>query len=415
MNKRSSQLLLKLKRASNRLQQAEKIDKKTIHLTANESAMSPLATKWQASILNTRYVLGTIKERNKKEAYFYKKKFLVQGIPVFDELELLAKDACKKMFHCQESNFVPLSGLHAMIALIGTMTQPGDLIMTLSPNYGGHYATTPLLKNMGRRQVFLPYSFNKLELNLKELKQLASQEKIRMIYLDIMHYFNPYPLKQIKEILPETILVYDGSHVLGLVAGGQFQSPLIEGADILSGNTHKTMPGPQKAMILYKDKNLFDKLSMIADVFTSSCHTHSTISLFITLLEMAEFGKKYANQIIKNSRILAKNLHKNNFEIMAYPKIKPQTHQLLVRTNNIKEGLKLIKAGINVNTVSLFNGLQFIRLGTQQVTRLGMKEREMEYLANLITKALKENKINQTRKEVEKLANKFNKIHYCFQ
>jgi len=415
MNKKSSQLLLKLKRTLNCLQQVEKIDKKTIHLTANESVMSPLAIKWQASVLNTRYVLGAIKERDKKEAYFYKKIFLVRGIPAFDELELLAKNVCGKMFHCQESNFVPLSGLHAMISVIGAMTEPGDLVMTLPPQYGGHYATASLLKSMGRQQVFLPYSPDKLELNLKELKQLASREKIRMIYLDTMHYFNPYPLKRIKEILPKAILVYDGSHVLGLIAGGQFQAPLLEGADILSGNTHKTMPGPQKAMILYKDKNLADKLSMIADVFTSSCHTHSTISLFITLLEMAQFGKEYANQIIKNSRTLAELLYKNGFEIMAYPEIKPQTHQLLIQTNNIKEGLKLIKAGISVNTVSLFNDLQFIRLGTQQVTRLGMKEQEMEHLANLITKALKENRINQTKKEVEKLANKFNKIHYCFQ
>ena len=414
MSKKHYQSLSKLNKILGNLQQAEKIDKKAIHLTANESVISPLAIRWQASVLNTRYVLGAIKERNKKEAYFYKKKFLVRGIPAFDELELLAKEACKKMFHCQESNFVPLSGLHAMIALIGTITKPGDLIATLSPDYAGHYATASLLKSMGRRQVFLPYFSNKLELNLKGLKQLAFREKIRMIYLDTMHYFNPYPLKEIKEMLPKTVLVYDGSHVLGLVAGKQFQSPLIEGADILSGNTHKTMPGPQKAMILYKDKNLVDKLSMIADVFTSSCHTHSTISLFVTLLEMANFGKEYADQIIKNTQILAESLYKSGFNIMAYPKIKPQTHQLLIQINNVKEGLKLIKAGINVNTVSLFNGLQFVRLGTQQVTRLGMKEQEIEHLASLITKALKENKVDQTRKEVEKLANKFNEIHYCF-
>jgi len=414
MNKKYPQLLLKLNKILGCLQQVEKIDKKTIHLTANESVMSPLAIKWQASILNTRYVLGTVKERNKKEAYFYKKQFLVQGIPAFDELELLTKEVCKKMFHCQESNFVPLSGLHAMIALIGTITKPGDSIITLSSNYGGHYATAPLLKSMGRQQINLPYLPDKLEIDLDKLKQITTQNKIKMIYLDTMHYFNPYPLKRIKEILPKTILVYDGSHVLGLIAGGQFQVPLLEGADILSGNTHKTMPGPQKAIILYKDKSLADKLSMIADVFTSSCHTHSTISLFITLLEMEQFGKEYAGQIIKNSCALANALHRNGFEIMAYPEIKPQTHQLLVQTNNIKEGLKLIKAGISVNTVS-FSNSQFIRLGTQQVTRLGMKEQGMEYIADLITKVLKENKINQVRKEVRKLAKKFSKVHYCFK
>ena len=404
---------LKFKKTLDYLQQAEKIDKKTIHLTANESVMSSLATKWQTSILSTRYILGDLNERDKKESYFFKDSFLIQGIPALDELEFLVKNSCKKMFHCQESNFAPLSGLHAMISLISTITNPNDLIMTLPPNYGGHYATVPLLKNIGRKQIFLPYLPNGLEIDLKQLKQLTSKNKVKMIYLDAMHFFNPFPLKKIKEIMPKAILIYDASHVLGLIAGKQFQSPLLEGADILSGNTHKTIPGPQKAMILYKDKSLFNKSSMIADIFTSSRHTGSTISLFITLLEMEQFGKEYASQIIRNSQILADVLYKNGFEIMAYPEIKPQTHQLLIKVNNIKEGLKLIKAGMSINTVSLFNS-QFIRLGTQQITRLGMKEQEMEHLANLITKALKENSINKTRKEVEKLANKFNKVHYCF-
>lgn len=395
------------------LERAEREDSETIHLTANESVMSPLAERWQASVLNRRYVLGEVKERNKDEAYFFKKSFLIKGIPAFDELELLSKKACEKMFHCQESNFSPLSGIHAMISLVGSITAPGDLVMTIQPCYGGHYITAPLLKSIGRHQAFLPYTPNKLEIDLKKLKQIAFRNKIKMIYLDAMYYVNPFPLRQIKEILPKAILVYDASHVFGLIAGGQFQAPLLEGADILSGNTHKTMPGPQKAMILFKDKSLANKSSIITNVFTSSRHTHSTLSLFITLLEMEKFGKKYASQIIKNSSVLASVLHENGLRVMAYPEINPQTHQLYIQVNNIKEGLKLIKAGISVNTVFLF-GLYFIRLGTQQITRLGMREKEIRHIGFLIYKVLKENKIDFVRKEIKKITKKFNKVKYCF-
>lgn len=415
MNKDIDQLPLNIKRTLSRLKENEKNNNLVIHLTANEAIMSPLANAWQSSVLSSRYILGSIKERNKQESYFFKKNFLVRGIPAFDELESLATRACKKMFYCQECEFAPLSGLHAMIALIGALTKPGDLVMTLPPQYIGHYATAPLLRSMGRQQIFLPYSSEKFELDLEKLKQIGKLDKIRMVYLDTMHYFNPYPLEKIREILPKAILVYDASHILGLIAGGQFQTPLLEGADIVSGNTHKTMPGPQKGIILYRDKDLARKSSMVAETFTSSRHTHSAISLFITLLEMKDFGKEYARQIVKNTQVLAKSLHRNGFNLMSYSRIEPRTHQLLIQIDNLKESSKLIEAGISVNALPLFNGLPLIRIGTQQVTRLGMKEREMEHIADFITRVLKEKKINCVKKEVEKLAKKFSKVQYCFR
>lgn len=408
-----------LKKILDKLSWFEKNDGKFIHLTANESVMSPLAIKWLGSILNTRYILGSLEERNKQDYYFFKKCFLVRGIPDFNELELLAKKACQKMFHCQESDFSPLSGLHAMTALIGALTSPGDLVMSLPFQYCGHYATGPMLKSMGREQIILPYNPGKFEIDLGKLKQLAQQkrvkEKVRMIYLDTMHYFSPYPLKKIKETFPRAVVVYDASHVLGLVAGGRFQDPLLEGADVLSGNTHKTLPGPQKAIILYKDKELSEKALMVSEIFTSSRHTHSSISLFITLLEMMNFGRDYANQIIRNTQALADSLCQNGFKLLAYPGIKPETHQILIHIDSVKNSSKLIRAGISVNALPLFNGLNFLRLGTQQVTRLGMKESEMQNIAYFIADVLKKNRISQTRKEVEKMMKKFRKIHYCFE
>jgi glycine/serine hydroxymethyltransferase len=397
-----------------KLEMAERDDAGIIHLTANEPVISPLAQKWQASILNARYTLGSLKERDKKEAYLFKKNFVARGIPVFDELEILAKEACKKMFHCQDVEFRVLSGLHGIISVVGSLTAPGDLVATLPPQFVGHFATADLLKRMGRRNIILPYNHLKLELDLIGIKKLARKNKIKMVYLDTMHYFKPYPLREIRKILPDSILVYDGSHVLGLIAGGKFQNPLKEGADILNGNTHKTIPGPPKGMILYKDKKIAEiSKKIIGDAFISSGHTGPTIALFITLLEMKEFGREYASQIIKNSQALAEFLAIERFSILAFPEIKPQTHQVLLIADNKNDGLKLIKAGISVNSFSLF-GKNIIRFGTQQITRLGMKEKEIALIVQLIKRVLRENQIRQVQKEIRDLRKSFQKVYYCF-
>jgi fluorothreonine transaldolase len=398
------------------LEQEELKDKETLHLTANESVISPMALKWSNSILNTRYVLGSLSERDKKEAYFFKKNFLVRGIPSFDKLELLAKKTCEKLFHCQASEFGLLSGMHTMISVISSLTKPNDLIMTLPSQYGGHYATARLIKKLGRKHLVLPYNVDEFCLDIEKLKAIGRKEKISMIYLDTMYYFKPYPLEVLREIFPQATIIYDGSHILGLIAGGQFQNPLKEGADILSGNTHKTLPGPQKGMILYQNKELAEKINPdLSSYFISSRHTGSTISLFITLFEMENFGKDYAKQVIKNSQTLAEALFKQGFKILAYPKIKPATHQILILINDVKESLKLIASGISINAGSAFNNQSFIRLGTQQVTRLGMKEDEMTQIAHLVSKALRENKIDEVKNDVKNLRKSFQKIHYTFE
>lgn len=395
------------------LESGELKDAAILHLTANEPAMSSLATKWQASILNTRYTLGSLKERNKQQAYFFKKNFALKGIPAFDELEIMAKNVCRRMFHCRDADFRILSGLHGMLSVVGSLTNPGDLVATLPPQFVGHFATSALLKAMGRKNIFLPYSSLKFELDLDGIKKIAAKKEIKMVYLDTMHYFKPYPLERIKEIFSNAIIVYDGSHILGLIAGGKFQNPLREGADILNGNTHKTFPGPQKGIILYKDKKLAERSKkIIGDAFVSSGHTASTISLFITLLEMSNFAKEYAGQIVKNSQELAESLSDEGFSVLAYPKIKPLTHQILLIADQ-NDGLKLIKAGISINFFPLF-GTRVMRLGTQQITRLGMKEKEMRLIANMIKRVLKGNKIKEIKREVKSLRKRFKKVLYCF-
>lgn len=398
-----------------RLEAEEMNDRGFLHLTANEPAMSPLAQKWQGNVLNARYALGSLEERNKRQIYFFKKNFSLRGFPVFDELEILAGKTCREMFCCKDSEFRVLSGLHGMMSVIGSLTNPGDTVATLPPEFVGHFATPKLLERIGRKNVFLPYNSVKFELDLEALEKIVKKHEIKMVYLDIMHYFKPYPLGRIKKILPEAILVYDASHVLGLIAGGQFQNPLKEGADILNGNTHKTLPGPQKGMILYKDiKTAKKSKKIIGDAFVSSGHTGSTISLFITLLEMKRFGKEYVSQIVRNSRALARTLFKEGFSLLAYPEIRPLTHQILLIAEDENHGPKLIKAGISINSFPLF-GKKIIRLGTQQVTRMGMREKEMAYIAKLIKRVLKNNEpTNRIKNEIRTFRRNFNKTWYCF-
>ncbi|MBU2220293.1 hypothetical protein KJ665_04105, partial [Patescibacteria group bacterium] len=163
----------------NKLEQSERDDGEIIHLTANESVMSPLANRWQSSILNTRYALGSAEGRNGKKFNLFKKNFISKNINGFDELKTLAENACQKLFYCESSEFRTLSGLHGMISIIGSLTSPGDLIVTLPSQYVGHFTTVSLLKRMGRKNILLPYSSDKFELDLDGLKKIAKNNKIK--------------------------------------------------------------------------------------------------------------------------------------------------------------------------------------------------------------------------------------------
>ena len=243
----------------------------------------------------------------------------------------------------------------------------------------------------------------------------------------------PSPIKEIAEAAHEVgaYLVYDAAHVLGLIAGKQFQDPLREGADVMSGSTHKTLPGPQGGMILSdhkgeneEDKSFLRKLSFgVFPGITSSYHLHHVAAKAIAYAEHLEFGESYAIQTIKNAQALGEALYNRNFKVFGEKLGFTKSHQILLEIGPKKgkqASKKLEESGIitNMNTIPGDNdpmNPSGLRLGTPELTRIGMKENEMDQIAEFFMRILlKKETSSKIRKDIKEFRRNYQEIQYCF-
>ena len=387
-----------------------------LHLTANENQMSKTTRMFLDSKLNERYFMGGGDENGIVDFGH----FTALGLNGVEELVEMANTAAMEMLHAKGVNLNVLSGVHAMMSTILATTSPGDLVMTVPLEYGGHFATKGIINSIGRKHIFAVYDFPNLKFDANKIGQLVKENNVKAIYLDVSYYLNPHNLKEIRAAIgDDVIIIYDASHTMGLIMGGQFQSPLEEGANVICANTHKTLPGPHKGMIAFRDTDLAEKANKLIDgcLYSTNQVSH-LIALSTAILEMKEFGQEYAKQIISNSNAIAKA-----FEELGYDVRKANTgrysenHQAHVFIDNKGDRLRLYKNLIdnNISTnfegTELANGRLFIRIGTQELTHRGMKETEMSLIASLMDKVMQGENV---KSEVEKLNKQFSKIAYSF-
>jgi len=205
---------------------------------------------------------------------------------------------------------------------------------------------------------------------------------------------------------------YDGSHVLGLIAGERFQNPLREGCAMLFGSTHKSFFGPQGGIIL-ADKEHGEILKpRIHSTFVDNAHWNRIAALTLTLAEMRKFGKAYAQQVVKNARALAETLADSNFPV-ACPNLGfTRSHQVFLDYGGYKKG-RVVAEKLEAANIIADCG---VRLGVCEVTRKGMKEKEMEQIAEFIGKVVKDGEQPEKIKpQVVKFVGEFQKIGYCFE
>jgi Glycine/serine hydroxymethyltransferase len=211
-----------------------------------------------------------------------------------------------------------------------------------------------------------------------------------------------------------------------LIAGGKFQDPLREGADVLTASTHKTFPGPQGGVIFCK-KELAREIDLAVFPGTvSNHHLHHLAAFGITLAEMKEFGQEYAEQVIKNAKHLAKVLYKMGFNALCKRYDFTESHQIVIDVADLGGGrevaVRLEDAGIilNGNLLPLDSDMDVdkpsgIRIGTQELTRIGMKEEEMKEVAEFLERVLlKEEPPERVNKDVVKMKKRYQHVHYCF-
>jgi len=404
---------------------------KTINLIASENVSSPAVRSAIVCDFRDRYAEGWPGER------------VYAGCKYIDQVELITIDLAKKLFKAEFADVRPVSGVVANLAMYTAVMEPLDRMMALSIAHGGHisHARKDLGGTAGqirghkvRNWIFDEKEFNiDVDANIKQIRELQEKgDEIKFLLFGGSVFPFPHPVKEFREIADEygMTIGYDSAHVSGLIASGFFQDPLREGADIVTASTHKTMPGPQHGIVLAKEKYAEAIKRASFPGLLSNHHLHNVAGLAIALAEMTEFGVAYSKQIMKNAKALAQALHERGWHVIAEHKGFTQSHVVLVDVTEtpMNDGAAVEKTLENANIVINRNLLPWdkkrgrdyktpggIRLGTSEMTRLGMKESEMDAIAELMTRVvMKGEDVKKIAAEVEEFRKNYQKVHFAF-
>ncbi len=394
-----------------------------LNLIASESVMSPLAEKLFISDFEGRYNEHTVKDCHYK------------GTRHSYEIEEFCNEIFRKKFSTKFVDVRPLSGGIANLTIYAAFTKPGDILVSLGIPNGAHVSHTKwgLAGVRGLKNVDMIFDKEKMNIDVEKTVEIIKKVNPKIVMFGASLFLFPHPIKEIKESIDENIkIVYDSAHVFGLVYNKKFQKPFEEGVDIITSSTHKTFQGPQGGIIIGND-NLDEKdwrkiENMLFPGIVSNTHIHRFPSLAVTALEMNEFGEEYSTQIIRNAKTLAKALNNQGFDVLCPELGFTESHQVIV---NVKEfgGGKVVadileKCNIICNKMALpwdspndsTKNPSGIRLGVQELTRFGMKEREMKLISSFFRDALIDNvDTEKIKKEVIDFRKQFQQIKYCFK
>ena len=384
-----------------------------LNLIPSENITSPAVRKLLASDLGHRYTLvvnRTIHGVEIKNAY--------GGTKYTDLIETEAEEITKRVYNAKFCTLKPISGHIAGMTMLIALCEPDDLIMAIDEKHGGYDGYMPgyMPKILNLQMKPLPFIEEEWNLDHEAAAQAIRDLKPRLVILGASFILFPYKIKPIREACDEnnTILGYDASHVLGLIAGFEFQKPLRDGVDIVSGSTHKTLFGPQGGLILTNHKDVFEKVKNKLSWHTiDNAHQNRIAGLGQALLELEEFGSVYAKQVIRNSKALAHALDDAGIPVKFRHKDFTESHQVLFDINRINNelGLKpteLMNQMENENIIIDAVG----RLGTNEMTRRGCKEEDMVQIAEFIARIVIRNEKN-VKFEIKKFLKRF-KLEYCF-
>jgi glycine hydroxymethyltransferase len=402
---------------------------KSIPLIASENIPSPAVREAIISDFGNRYAEGWPGDR------------VYAGCTYIDQVEIICNDLAKKVFRAEFADCRATSGVVANLAIYAAFSNPGDYMMAASIPNGGHIShgkkehsgTAGLVHGLNIEH----YPFSKEEMTIdvdatkRKIEEMIRNGKVPKIGMFGGSLFLfPHPVKELSNFMHDhgMYVNYDGAHVAGLIAGGEFQDPLKEGADSMTMSSHKTLWGPQGGIIVSFEKRADAIKKAIFPGNTSSHHLHHVAGKAIALAESLEFGKDYAKQVIKNAKALAGALVEYGFRVLGEKRGYTASHQIAVDVSKFGDGgsveKKLEKANIILNRQLLPGDIKAgrhymhpsgVRIGVPETTRLGMKEGEMKEIANFIKRVVVNMQDpNIVAKDVADFRKQFQKVQYTF-
>ncbi|MFH1482445.1 MAG: serine hydroxymethyltransferase [Patescibacteria group bacterium] len=382
-----------------------------LELIASENYVSKAVLEAMATVFTNKYSEGYPGHR------YY------GGNQIIDEAENLAIERAKKLFQAEHINVQPLSGSPANAAVYMAFLKPGDKVLGLKLDHGGHLSHGHPVNFSGMLYDFVQYEVDQNTgiIDMEKVREIALKEKPKMIVAGYSAYSREIEWQKFKEIADEVgaFTFADIAHTAGLIASGEMDSP-IPFFDVVSTTTHKTLRGPRGAMIMCKEKFAKQVDRAVFPGMQGGPHEHIIVAKAVAFGEalQPEF-KQYAKQVIANAKTMASEFIKFGYRI-----ISNGTDNHLMVVDMTSKGLGgrdceqiLDKIGISVSRSTIPNdpnppmNPSGVRFGTPAITTRGLKQEEVKIIVALINKAI-ENKdeiniLENIKKEIKEMCLKF--------
>ena len=427
----------KVEEIRNILIEHNKFFNNSIPLIASENITSPAVDEACNSDFSHRYAEGWVGER------------VYAGCKYIDLVEDICMELAKEYFKCVHADVRPISGVVANLAMYNAFTSENNGKMLIMPiPKGGHISHAPKFTKSGMaiygtagtvRGLNIEYmAFDSDEMNIDPdaTAKIIREVKPEMVLFGGSVFLFPHPVKELSEVAKEVgaNIGYDAAHVAGLIGSGYFQDPLREGADAMTMSTHKTLPGPQHGTLVSNREDLIETLKpCMFPALLSNHHLHNVAGLAIALAEMLEYGKDYHKNVIDNAKALGQALYERGMNVLMEHKGFTESHQIVVDITNFEKSIGLggdierlledanIIINRNLLPWDISQGRHYknpggLRLGTSEVTRLGMGKSEMIDIADFFKDLLIDKKDpKKVKQEVAEFKKSFQEIRYCFQ
>ncbi|MGA3289185.1 MAG: serine hydroxymethyltransferase [Candidatus Bathyarchaeia archaeon] len=429
-----SELFLDLIEASRKHERYR--DKECINMIASEGLKSPAVNQ----MLNLSHDLECRYAEGENDLQGHVKKRYYQGQKYISEIENYATDIMKSLFKSDWADVRLVSGTHANLATFkGLSLASKNNKMVVTPlSCGAHISHdyTGLAGNvLGLENINHVYDIDEFNIDPDKSAYVIRAAKPGIVTFGGSLFLFPHPVQELRAVCEEVgaYVAYDASHVLGLIAGGEFQDPLREGADFITSSTHKTFPGPQGGVIMGSPTNsalekAVEKIQFaIFPLSASSTHLGRLPALGVAALEMKLFGAELARQTVKNAQTAGQYLFENGVKVLAEKKGFTKSHQIAVDIRSFGGGKKIAQGLEDANIILNKNLLPYddqsskddpsgLRIGFQDVTRRGFREGDIKHLCDLMLEVIKgKRKSDQVKEDVISLKKESNEVKYGFQ
>jgi glycine hydroxymethyltransferase len=392
------------------------LDRESLGLNAGTNIMNPRAAVLLSRSLGNRPSLGYPGDKYE------------MGMEHAAEIEVIAESLVKRLFDAPFAEIRVGSGALANLYAFMATCKPGDRIIAFGPEMGGHatHQTEGAAGLYGLEVHAVPFDHPRMAIDLDRLRSDAKRLRPKLITVAGSLCLYPYPVREIRTIAEEVdaVVLYDAAHMGGMIAGKRFQRPLAEGAHLMTMSTYKAFGGPPSGLVLTTEEELARRIDKIAyPGLTANFDLGKTAALAIAVLDLLEVGDAYAARCISNAQALAASLESRGIAVHRAPeRTYTESHHLGLPATPFGGGQRIARrlaeanilvCGIGLPVSPVPGDLNGIRIGTQEVTRLGMDETAMNDVAGLIARMLvKNDRPDRVRNDVIAFRRDYQTLHY---